>query len=80
MSNNKPKHWFTSVEVLEYVRLNFNRHWSKAYLYSLLKQNKLAGFKIGNTHFFTKFEIAKTIKKMTKPSPSMPMKKGVKPF
>ena len=76
----KPKHWLTSVEVLGYVRQNFNRHWSKAYLYALLKQNKLKGFKIGNTRFFTKLEIARTIKKMTKPSPSMPMKKGTKPF
>ena len=76
---NKPKEWLTSIEALAYVQL-FNRHWSRAYLYSLMKQSKLKGFRIGNTRFFTKNEIRQAIKKMKKPSPSFPMEKGTKPF
>lgn len=69
--NRRPEDWLTVNEIDKYVRTNHKRHWSKAYIYSLM-QDKLKWFKFGSTRVLLKEDIDNYVKTLKRPSSPYP--------
>jgi len=72
----QPKDWLTINELQKYVR-DFDRHWSRPYIHSLINDKKLKSFKISSTRLFLKKDVNSCIQSFKHKSPPIMVKQDV---
>ena len=43
----EPEKWMTLESAMDYVNQTYQRHWSKSYIYTLMRKNQLNSYKMG---------------------------------
>lgn len=62
--------YLTTKELLDYVKTQHKRHWSRFYLYKLIKKNEFSMEKVGHINLYKKKAIDIYISNLKRPSSS----------